>query len=300
MRKILSIIIILTFSQVYSQTKYVTTIHPFQEILKEVVGDRGEVHQILPPGASPHTYELRPSDLRAVASAKALFYGSENLDAWALKFRNTHCIELIKLVAADCLIHFEEEHDDRQANVNLERDEKEQHHHHASGVDPHFWTDPLTVKNMLAALTEKLCTLDPTGCEIFRQNSDKFSSQLDSLHSKIKKMLIPIHGSKVMISHPFFQYFFKRYGIEIVGVIESSPGREPTPREIKGLIEQIKHENVKTIFDHTQLPDRAAKIIAESTGIKVYHLDPIGGVPGRESYDELLLYNANIILEALR
>jgi zinc transport system substrate-binding protein len=300
MRKVLSIIFILTCSHAYSQTKYVTTIHPFQEILSNIIGDRGEVYRIFPPGASPHTYELRPSDLRTVAAAKALFYGAENLDSWALKFNSTHSIELIQFVAEDFIIYFEEEHEDQQADVLHEGNEKEQHHHHASGVDPHFWTDPLTVKTMLPVLIEKLCTLDPSGCEMFRQNADKFSSQLDSLHSKIKKMLAPIQNHKVMISHPFFQYFFKRYGIELIGVIEKNPGREPTPREIKGFIEQIKHENVKAIFDHTQLPDRAAKIIAESTGIKVYHLDPIGGVPGRQSYDDLILYNANIILEALR
>lgn len=299
MKRILSIIIIFVFTHAYAQTKFVTTIHPFREILKNIIGDRGEVHQILPPNASPHTYELRPSDVRLIEAAKALFYGSENLDAWAVKFKNTNSIELIEFLAEDYLIHFEEKHEDQQAEVRHEGGEKE-HHHHDSGVDPHFWTDPLTVKSMLPALTEQLCAIDPSGCKIFKQNSDKFSRQLDSLHSKISKMLFPIHGSKVMISHPFFQYFFKRYGIELVGTIEAIPGREPTPKEIKRLIEKIKHENVKAIFDHIQLPDRAAKIIAESTGIKVYHLDPIGGVPGRYSYEELLLYNANIILEALR
>ncbi len=300
MRTILSIIIILNFSNAYSQTKYVTTIHPFQEILKNIIGARGEIHRILPPGASPHTYELRPSDLRTVATAKALFYGSENLDSWALKFSSPLCIELIQFVAEDCLILFAEEHEDQQADVQQKGGEKEHHHHHASGVDPHFWTDPLTVKSMLPTLTEQLCALDSTGCKIFKQNSDRFSRQLDSLHSKISKMLAPIHDSKVMISHPFFQYFFKRYGIESVGVIETSPGREPTPREIKGFIETIKNENVRAIFDHTQLPDRAAKIIAESSDINVYHLDPIGGISSRQSYDALILYNAKIILEALR
>jgi zinc transport system substrate-binding protein len=300
MRKaVLLIIILLSFSFSYSQTRYVTTIHPFQEILTEIVGDRGEVHRILPPNASPHTYELRPSDVRLVEAAKALFYGSENLDAWALKFQNTNRIELIKLVTQDSLIYFQEEIHNNRLGVH-QGEEGNVGPHHSSGIDPHFWTDPLTVKTMLPALVEKFCALTPPGCEIFRQNSDKFSRRLDSLDAKLKEMLAPIHGSKVMISHPFFQYFFKRYGIELIGIIEKNPGREPTPKDIKALIDLVKRENVKAIFDHTQLPDRAAKIIAESTGIKNYHLDPIGGVPGRQSYEELLLYNTKIILEALR
>jgi len=238
--------------------------------------------------------------LRTVASAKALFYGSENLDAWALKLESASRIELIKFVAGDCLIYFEQEHDHKKSDAHHETGDETGHHHHSSGVDPHFWTDPLTVKTMLATLSEQLCTIDPDGCEQFRKNADQFSQKLDSLHLKIKKKLAPIQGSKVMISHPFFQYFFKRYGIELVGIIETSPGREPTPKEIKKLIDKMKQKNARAIFDHIQLPDRAAKLIANSTDLKVYHLDPLGGVTGRRSYEQLLLYNAQIILEALQ
>ena len=300
MKKILLLIItFLSFSYSYSQTKYITTIHPFQEILKNIIGDRGEVYQILPPSASPHTYELRPSDVRLVEASKALFYGSKTLDAWALKFQNVNHIELIKLVAQDSLIYFQQETLNQKTDVYQNRQEI-LGHGHSLGIDPHFWTDPLTVKSMLPALVEELCSLDPARCETFRQNSEQFSRKLDILNLKLKEMLSPIYGSKVTISHPFFQYFFKRYGIKLISIIEKNPGREPTPKDIKSLIDQVKHENVKAIFDHTQLPDRAAKILAESTGIKCYHLDPIGGVSGRQSYEELLLYNAKIILEALR
>jgi zinc transport system substrate-binding protein len=296
----LLIISFLFFSNIaWTQVRYVTTIHPFKAILKEVVADRAEVNGILPPGASPHTFELRPSDVRAIESAKALFYGSENLDAWALKFPNSNQIELINLVDPNALIYFQAEHAEHQSDVHRDRDQ-EVGHHHSSGVDPHFWTDPLTVKSMLPVLVEKLCALDPAGCEKFKNNSDRFSSQLDSLHVKLKAMLAPIQGSNVMISHPFFQYFFRRYDLNLVGIVEAIPGKEPTPKQLKAYIEQVKQNKVKAIFDHIQLPDRAAKLVAEASGLKICHLDPLGGVAARQNYDELLLYNAKLILEALR
>lgn len=297
--KFLTIIFLFLSNIGWAQIRYVTTIHPFKEILEEVIGDRGEVYGILPQGASPHTYELRPSDVRVVEGAKALFYGSDNLDAWALKFPNAKPIELIKLLAPNAVIFFQEEHSDHRSDVQPEKDHDTQHKH-SSGIDPHFWTDPLTIKTMLPGLVEKLCALDPAGCEKFKNNSDKFSQQLDSLHVQLQTMLAPIQGSNVMISHPFFQYFFQRYGINLVGIIEAIPGKEPTPRQIKGYIEQVKQKQVKAIFDHIQLPDRAAKLVAEAAGMKICRLDPIGGVAGRQRYDELLLYNAKLILEALR
>lgn len=294
------IIFSLLFSNLaVSQPQYVTTIHPLKVVIQEIVGERAKVHGILPPGASPHTYELRPSDAKIIETARAIFYGADNLDAWVLKFPNANQIELITLVEPSALIYFDGAKDERRTAAHHEHPTAAGHDH-SSGVDPHFWTDPLTVKSLLPGLVQKLSVLDPAGALVFEANAERFSRQLDSLHRQLTAMLAPIAGSNVMISHPFFQYFFKRYNIHLVGVVEAIPGKEPTPRQLKGYIEQVKQQRVKAIFDHLQLPDRAAKLVAEAAGIKIYQLDPLGGVAGRQSYEELMLYNARLILEALR
>lgn len=281
------------------QPQYVTTIHPFQAVIQEIVGEHGTVHGILPPGASPHTYELRPSDAKIIEAARAIFYGADNLDGWVLKFANANRIELVKLIDPSALIYFHQSTDEHHAKPH-HKHQAEPGHDHSSDVDPHFWTDPLTVKSMLPGLVQRLSSMHPSNAVVFQRNAERFSRQLDSLHLRLKTMLAPIAGSKVMISHPFFQYFFKRYDIHLVGIVEAIPGKEPTPRQLKGYIEQVKRQQVKAIFDHVQLPDRAAKLVAEATGIKICQLDPLGGVAGRKGYDELLLYNARLILEALR
>ena len=66
------------------------------------------------------------------------------------------------------------------------------------------------------------------------------------------------------------------------------------------MVEIVKKEKVKAIFTHPQLPDRAAKLLAEASGIRVYQLDPIGGVEGTETYEQLLLYNTEVLKEALK
>jgi len=292
--------ILLIFSSGRSQTRYVTTIHPFQEIMKSVVKNRGEVYRILPPGASPHTYELRPSDIRKVETAAALILGGKNLDEWAFKFQHPNRIELLNLIPADYLLHLEFESQDEHQHAKHEKVVASQHHHHRGGIDPHFWTDPLAVKALLPPLVEKLCLIDKEGAETYKKNTAKFSTYLDSLFTVINKKLKPIQGKAVMLSHPFFRYFFNRFGIELVGIVEINPGKEPTPKDIKEMIGLVKDNKVRAIFTHPQLPDRAAQLVAEATGAKVYQLDPIGGVPGRQSYDELLLYNVQVLLEALR
>lgn len=292
MKKLLLIFFLLTTHLVSAQPRYVTTIPPFREIIKAVVGDRGEVHSLLPPGASPHTYELRPSDVLKIEKAPAFFLGGKNLDDWALKLKNRHRIELLGLVPQDLLLYVKEHHDESHIH--------EDDHHHGSGVDPHFWTDPLTVKGLLPALTDSLCAIDPGGSDIYHKNSILFAQQLEDLYQKINEMLAPVRGKAVVLSHPFFQYYLHRFGIPMVDAVEIFPGREPSPKEIKQIIQQVKRKQVQAIFTHPQLADRPAKIIAEASGLKIYELDPLGGTVGRQSYEELLLYNTHKLVESLR
>jgi zinc transport system substrate-binding protein len=85
MKIIVLLVLIFLLNMGQSQPEYVTTIFPFGEILNSLVKGRGKVTVILPPGASPHTYELKPSELRYIENSLALFYGASNLDNWVEK-----------------------------------------------------------------------------------------------------------------------------------------------------------------------------------------------------------------------
>ncbi len=278
------ILLLVSFFQLIlaAQPEYVTTIHPFKEILKRVVGERGKVICLLPPGSSPHTYRISPSEVKTIESADALFYGAKNLDEWAIEYSNPNKIELLSLLPADSLLSI---YTIKNENV---------------GIDPHFWTDPLLVKILLQQLTAKLCGIDPGGCKIYKTNAEQFSAELEIIHSEINKNLVQVKKREVILSHPFFQYFFKRYNFTIAGIIEPIPGKEPTPRDLKELIDIAIKNDVRSIFTHGQLHDTAARLLSESTGIEVYTLDPIGGVDESESYIDMLMYNTGIILKAMK
>jgi len=280
-KKIFLLIFLFQFTNA-AQPEYVTTIHPFKEILQRVVGERGKVICLLSPGSSPHTFNISPSEVKVIESADALFYGSKNLDEWAIEYSNPNKIELLSLLPVDSLL-----------NIFTIRDEN-------VGIDPHFWTDPLLIKIMLPQLAAILCSIDPFGCYIYESNAEEFSAQLETLDGELIKYLNQFTNRTVILSHPFFQYFFKRYKITLTGIVEPIPGKEPTPKELKELIDIVLKNDVKAIFKHIQLPDNAARLLSESTGLKIYTLDPVGGVEGRNSYNEILMYNTGIILKAIK
>lgn len=284
MKSLIFYIFLLSTVSLNAQVRYVTSIYPFKMIIERIVGERGEVDEMLPPGVSPHTYELEPSEIKKTEKATALFYGAENLDGWILKFEHAQSISLFDLLPAQNKLIINS-YSGRNAGEAL-------------GSDPHFWTDPLAVKAMLPALVDTLCALDPEGWEIYRKNSLSFSEELDSLEIDIHGELSQIQNKTVIMAHPFFQYFLKRFGFNLVGIIETIPGNESTPRELKEIIDRAKEQSVKVILTHPQSSDRPARLVAEATGAKVVELDPIGGVAGRKSYNELLLYNTQILLKA--
>ena len=292
MVKLLFLLLILVRSS-WTQTRYITTIYPFQEIINPIIHGSAEIYTLLPPGASPHNYEVRPSDMKNMESAKALFMGGAHLDSWAYKFKNIRTIELIGLLPKQYLLFFNQNSSSLELNESHQRDTLKE-------IDPHFWTDPLAVKALLPALTDTLCALDALNSPNYIKNATKFSLELDNINLQIEKKLHHLRGKAVLLSHPFFRYYLKRFGIEIVGIIEVIPGTEPTARELKELIQTIKKKNVMAILTHPQLSDRPARLVAEATGIKVFELDPIGGSSGRTTYEEIMYYNTQILLEALQ
>ncbi len=271
------------------QISYVTTIHPFRAILEQVVGSRGRVHALLPPGASPHTHHLRPSEVRAAQQATAIFLGGRGLDDWAAKLPGAHRVVLLDLLPRDSLLHLESEHEPVHA--------VDRHEH--GGVDPHFWTDPLVVRALLPALVDSLCTFDPAGCPVYRAAGAQFASRLDTLTTAITGLLQKARGTRVLLAHPFFNYFLRRFGIEVVGTVEVAAGSEPSARDLQRLSTKARASGARAIFTHPQLPDRPARIVGEITGIPVHQLDPIDGTEGRLSYEQLLWYNAQILAKVL-
>ncbi len=264
--------------------RFVTTGPPVAAILAELVAGRAEVRSLVPAGASPHTYEPRPSDLAAAQQALGLFFVSPALDGWAARLPARARVELLGLVPRDLLL------------PNLESIE------HAQGTagDPHFWTDPLLVKAVLPALADALSRLDPGGAATYRANAAAFGARLDALDRATAQTLAPVKGRAVLLFHPSFQYLLRRYGLTIAGVLEPVPGKEPTPRLLQQFAGRAARDGVRAVFGEPQLPAGPVNALAEAAGIKAYQLDPLGGTAGRTSYAELIGYNARVLAEALK
>ncbi len=268
---------------------YVATTHALGAILNEMCQGIGECRVILQPGASPHTYSPVPSDIAASSKAKAVFYADENADGWAKNLNNKVVIRLLGMVPDSLILHFE--------HVCEHSEGHDEHDHEMEGIDPHFWTDPFTVKQIIPKLADTLCSLDPLNAEKYKANASAFSKKLDALCQRLNQELAPYKGRSVFLFHPSFLYLLRSSGLTFGGAIELAPGKEPSPKYISELSKLIRQAGCRAIYSEPQLPEAPAKTVAEGCNSELLMLDPIGGADGRKTYEEIVLFNLSQLLK---
>ena len=127
-------------------------------------------------------------------------------------------------------------------------------------------------------------------------------AELDALDRDIADTVNQFKTREVISFHASWDYFAARYGLTLAGVIEKTPGRNPTPREIAGIVSSIKAYHIRAVFAEPQFSPKVADVIAREAGVKVLILDPLGGetLAGRNTYIGLMTYNLQIMKEAMQ
>jgi ABC-type Zn uptake system ZnuABC Zn-binding protein ZnuA len=284
----------------------VASIFPIADMARQIGGEDVDVTTIVPAGASPHTFELKPSIVRKFASAKVFLMIGAGLEYWADQLVHSSGGKLKPVVLSDgiTLIHATESHHDEAAEHPPSTSGKARHakhdHDHGGG-NPHIWLDPQLVKLMAARIQEAFSAADPDHAAAYARRNLNFLDQLDALDREIAGSVAQFKIRQVVSFHSSWDYFIARYGLTLAGVIEKSPGRNPTPREIADIVSSIRSFHIRAVFAEPQFNPKVADVIASEAGVKVLILDPLGGdsLTGRNTYFNLMRYNLHIMKEAM-
>jgi ABC-type Zn uptake system ZnuABC Zn-binding protein ZnuA len=260
-------------------TVFVTTNEPLAMIIREITGDSNSVYCLVPPGVSQHTFSPKPADISRTEQALALFYISDNLDAWVSNFENVKTIRILNEIPGNLLRYFPDTAEE------------------PANIDPHFWTDPVIIKSLVPRLAKIMSGLNPAKAEIYKANAVRLVKKLAQLDNEIRQALEPYKGKSVLLFHPSFLYFLSRYGLEYAGAVETAPGKQPTLQDIAALKRKIHALGLKAVYTEPQLPKRSLNVLVHATGIRVMELDPLGGVPGRNNYFDLMRFNLKNLLK---
>ena len=266
------------------------SILPQKFFVQQISGDLVNVEVMVPPGASPHTYEPKPSQMRKLAEASVFFtIGIALEEAWLERITKinpdmsvVHTEAGIEKMAMSGHHHeddgdhkeHEENHDEHKGDDAAEAEEHGHDEHHEDGLDPHIWLSPTLVKLQAEILGNSLVDLDPENTDFYRANQQRFMERVDQLDAELRALLTPMKGMKFMVFHPSWGYFARSYGLEQVPV--EIEGKSPKPAHLKELIELARREKISVIFAQPQFSIKSAEVIDRERGAQVVLIDPLG------------------------
>lgn len=281
-----------------AKIKVVATLFPFADWTAAVGGDRVEVVCLLPPGASPHTYELTTRDVKLLQQARVLVYNGSGLDDWASKLVEKSANKnLIHVALAESLpmapmpVMISEEHEEQDEHAHEEADHHEHEHEHTI-ANCGMWLDPMRAVRMIDLVVQTLVQIDPDHRDYYQERAKRYWGQLDRLDREYRRTFQNVKGGVICL-HDDMIYLFRRYNIEIYGIVEPYPGKEPSLEYMRKLTESVAGRNLLCVINEPQLSPKPAQVLAEQLKVPMITLDPIGGkgVEGRDSYIALMTYN---------
>ncbi|MGQ9474786.1 MAG: metal ABC transporter substrate-binding protein [Actinomycetota bacterium] len=285
--------------------KVAVDIVPWAAICRELGGEQVEVEVLVPPGASPHTYEPSAGQVSFLAQADLLVINGLELTPWVEDLISRVGNPALKLVVAAEAVPPKELLPLEGREVDSEEEEDGERVEHAHGIyDPHLWLDPMLVFPVIDALEKALAGVDPEHTPYFRERASELRERISSLHEEVSQRVAGFTHREFISFHSAWSYFARRYGLRQLRAIEERPGEEPSAREIAELVSLAEERGVRAIFAEAQFNPRVAEAVAEESEgrMKVFVLDPLGDLddPSRGDYCSLILYNLEIMEEALR
>ena len=301
---ILTILSFLTiFTPVNAEIKVVATIKPIHSLASYLMDGVGKPDLIVDGYASPHGFALKPSHAKMLQDADIIFWVGEDIENFLEKplksiAKNAEKIELMEIKKLTKLKFRErnifDEHDDHDHDKKGHKeDDHDDHGHghegHAHGeFDPHIWLDPMNAKIILDEMAKHLIENDQKNEKKYKENLKSAHKDLDKLTKKIKSDLNK--DFKSVVFHDAYQYFEKRFGINILGAFTVNTDVMPGAEQLAEIREVIEHDKVSCIFSEPQFNPDIIKAVAKDMNIATGVIDPLGATldPGKDLYFDLI------------
>jgi zinc transport system substrate-binding protein len=271
----------------------VASIKPIHSLVASIMQGVGEPSLIVEGAASPHTYNMKPSNAAALQAAKLVFWVGPGLEIFLekplealggdarvvelseapgiakLKFRKGGAFE----PHDDGDEHGEEGHDADAHGAAAE--EAEHHHGHGeSESDMHMWLDPMNAKAMAAEIEKTLANTDPANAAAYKANLEKLNQRLDGLDKSLAETVAPIKDKPFIVFHDAYQYFEHRYKVRVAGSITVSPEVLPGAERLSEIHAKIEDLGATCVFAEPQFEPKLVNVVLEGTPAKSGTLDP--------------------------
>ena len=273
----------------------VTTVSPITSIAANVIGEGADITGIVPEGTNSHTFEPPPSAAAVLSKADLVLINGLKLEDPTRELAEENAKDGGEIVEIGTTVLPESQW---IYDFSFPKEEGK--------PNPHLWTDPLYAIKYAAVIRDTMVRRDPANKAAYEANYTAFEQNASALSDALKKDQQTIPGGKreLLTYHDAYAYFAKDYGWKVIGAIQPENFEDPTPKEVAALIDQIKREQVPTIFGSEVFPSKVLAQIGKETGARYEDTlrdDDLPGKPGdaEHSWLGLMRYDYRTMIHGL-
>jgi zinc transport system substrate-binding protein len=253
------------------KTVVAVSILPQAGFIEAIGGDKIDVVVMVPPGASPHTYEVTPDQMTQLSKAKMYAKVGSPVE-FELVWMDKLIAQNEAMLVVDCsqgvqLMEMAEGEHEHENEVEAESE------HEHEGLDPHIWLSVKNAKIMVKNICDGLVQIDPANKTYYENNGVDYMDKLTELDSELADDLSGVTNRNFIVFHPAFGYFARDYDLTQIAVEQG--GKEPEADYIVRLIEEAKERDIKVVFVSPQYSTKSAETIAKEIGGQVVVINPL-------------------------
>lgn len=235
------------------------SILPLRSLVQGIVGDDFDIEVLVPPGASPETFEPTPRQFVGLNKARMVF------NVGLIDFENTLLAKV----------------EDQEKVVNLSRgieliagtcSHGSHGHTHTHGIDPHVWTSPRALQKMAENAYEAIRKAYPDSVK-YETNYRLLQQELKALDERTAARIAASDVEYFIIYHPALTYYARDYGLRQIAI--EADGKEPSAKQLTQIIRQAREDGVRRILYQSQFPASAVEVIARDIDAQYVEVDPL-------------------------
>ena len=258
----------------------VVSIKPIHSLVAGVMGESGEPRLLITGVASPHTYQMRPSDARLLNTADLIVWVGETMETFlgrpiAVLGSGAEVVTL-HTAAGMRLLPSREGGIWRDEDLPTHVGGYDYHGHDHSELDAHLWLDPDNARRIVDVVADALGRVDPGGVRTFRTNAEAVRKRIGALESSLRARLAPVQRHAFVVFHDGYGYFERAFGLNGKGAVTVDPARRPGARRLAELRGALVEHGVRCVFTEPQFEPDLVRTVIEGTGVGTAPLDPLG------------------------
>jgi zinc transport system substrate-binding protein len=264
----------LLMGSAHAEVKVLTSIKPLQLIAAAVQDGVAIPEVLLPPGASPHNYALRPSDVRKVQSVDLVYWIGPDMEGFLPRVLNGRTLPSVAVqdLPGLKLRRFAED-----SHSHAEEADEHDHDHRPGSLDAHLWLSPVNARVIAAKMAVDLSAADPSNAARYQSNLKAFDERLDAMDLRLKARLAGIAGKPYFVFHEAFDYFEDAYGLKHTGVFSVAAEVQPGAQHVAAMRTRLQEVGKTCVFSEPPLRPRLAETLVAGLPVKLAELDALGG-----------------------